>query len=156
MNAAISRARFWSKVDVTPSVGCWKWLGPLNAPDGYGVFSWSGKRIFAHRYAYIEANGSIQPGLFVCHRCDNPRCVRPSHLFAGTQADNMADAARKGRLNPWESKKTECKRGHKLSGENVSWVRSGKARRISRRCKTCFRQWMRDRRAAQRNTASAA
>jgi len=67
-------------------------------PDpGYGRFT-IGKRIFgAHRLSYMLAYGSIPDGLFVCHRCDNPPCVRPEHLFLGTPIDNIKDSLAKGR-----------------------------------------------------------
>lgn len=88
--------RFWAKVH--KSDGCWEWTG--KRASGYGRFvTPPGRRMWsAHRYSWTLANGPIPDGLFVLHHCDNKPCVRPEHLFLGTNADNMRDAWRKGRL----------------------------------------------------------
>jgi len=78
---------------------CEEWQGHRNH-HGYGVVQRCGKNLRAHRIAWERANGPILPGLVVCHRCDNPPCVRLSHLFVGTQAENMRDMRRKGRAAP--------------------------------------------------------
>ena len=80
---------FWSKVN--RSNACWQWTG-LKNKGGYGIF-WSGtKQIAAHRFAYLLANGEIPKSpLFVLHRCENPECVRPEHLYAATALDNAHD-----------------------------------------------------------------
>lgn len=86
--------RFMEKVAVGP--GCWEWLAFKNR-DGYGLFWFKGGKITAHRYAYLDTHGSIPKGLHILHACDNPGCVKPAHLFAGTNADNMRDRDQKGR-----------------------------------------------------------
>ena len=66
-------------------------------PDGYGWLTYNGKNISAHRLAWILCNGSIPTGMHVLHKCDNPPCCNPSHLFLGTQIDNIKDMVSKGR-----------------------------------------------------------
>jgi len=88
------RDRFWPKV--RRGDGCWEWTGG-RVKFGYGQTSINGKSITAHRMAWILAYGSIPDGLCVLHRCDNPPCVRPDHLFLGTNKDNTRDMIAKGR-----------------------------------------------------------
>lgn len=91
----MTELEFWSRCVPRPS-GCLEWQGSRNR-DGYGRAPWGGSRVLAHRVAWTIAVGVIPAGMFVCHRCDNPPCCNPDHLFVGTNRDNMRDARAKGR-----------------------------------------------------------
>lgn len=88
--------RFWAWVGRTGDDGCSEWRGSVGA-QGYGRLAHKGKTWLAHRIAYRLANGPIPPGMFVCHACDNRRCVRASHLFLGAHEDNIRDMVAKQR-----------------------------------------------------------
>lgn len=116
--------RFWSKVIKQPD-GCWEWTGALK--DGrYGAFSHRGRIVRAHRFAYEIARGSVPERFCVCHQCDNPRCVRPDHLFLGTMAENVRDRDRKGRTALGMKTKST-----KLTNEDVREIRRLKSEGMS-------------------------
>lgn len=87
---------FWEKVKKGNGDECWEWLA-CKDPKGYGLIKLNGRNQFAHRIAWILTYGEIPDGLFALHKCDNPPCVRPDHIFLGTQADNRRDCVEKGR-----------------------------------------------------------
>lgn len=90
--------RFWDKVIVLDSESCWIWK---SSTDGkYGTFSLKNRLIKAHRFSYELSNGKIPEGHDICHKCDNPRCVNPTHLFLGTRLDNVRDMIKKIDANP--------------------------------------------------------
>ncbi len=89
--------RFWSKVNLNHPSGCWIWTACITETTGYGAFKLGTKRVDVHRLSYSLLKGEIPTGLFICHTCDNKRCVNPDHLFAGTHQDNMDDRVKKGK-----------------------------------------------------------
>ena len=111
--------RFFTKVEQAPS-GCWEWIASKTA-DGYGQFRYptstsSVKR--AHRASYDYFYGGIPEGKQVNHHCDNPGCVNPAHLYAGTQQENVDDLMARGRHRGTTPRAT-CNKGHERSTENT-------------------------------------
>jgi len=134
--------RFWAKVDkngpvVRPELGkCWVWIGSTCGRDrkkgrGYGQF-WYGKLRKATHVAWRLEYGELLPDdKLACHHCDNPRCVRISHIYAGDNFTNQQDRVIRGRHN--FANLTHCKRGHPFNGENL--IVQG----ARRRCRICLR-----------------
>ena len=104
---------FWSKIDKLEN-GCWKWTG-AKTHHGYAQVAWGGKSKMLHRVMMEFVSGPLPDGLNVCHHCDNPLCVRPDHLFLGTQKDNLADMTAKGR------RVSTLSRAEKNGGAVLSW-----------------------------------
>lgn len=91
------KSRFWDKVEVLEEDECWEWKAGKNK-KGYGQIKICGKMYGAHRVAWFLKSGPIPRGLFVLHKCDNPPCENPKHLFLGTNKDNILDASKKGKI----------------------------------------------------------
>lgn len=89
--------RLANGLNSAPSDGCWEWMRARNNA-GYGTLTVRGRRAYAHRLAYQLAGNTLGPDDHVLHACDNPACINPDHLRAGTRSDNMQDAFRRGRL----------------------------------------------------------
>lgn len=142
--------RFWSKVIKTEK--CWNWNAGVDR-SGYGVIRYLGKNKKAHRISYLIEYGNFDESLRVLHKCDNPRCVRPSHLFLGSQSDNMTDMVNKGRhgagkqdvpsfedfskIAPKRKISSHCQKGHEYSKENTRIKKV--ENRFVRVCRTCQR-----------------
>jgi hypothetical protein len=90
--------RFWKYVNKDCENGCWHFTGSLSN-NRYGKLGVNGKFISAHRFSYQLSYGEIPEGMHCCHKCDNPRCVNPDHLFIGTRSENMQDMLNKNRGN---------------------------------------------------------
>ncbi len=92
--------KFWTKVAITADTDrCWNWLGASHK-QGYGIITHRGKPFGAHRVSYFIRFNNINDNLHCLHKCDNPKCVNPNHLFLGTHQDNVSDREKKGRNNP--------------------------------------------------------
>lgn len=135
-------SRFWSLCDVGGE-GCWNWRGP-KSHRGYGRFSAAGHTFIASRFsAFVAGIPNPEGKPLVCHSCDNPSCVNPSHLWWGDGFDNMSDAASKGRIH--FQRRAHCPHGHPLSGDNLRIVKGNQ-----RRCHACTIEYQRRRREKAR------
>ncbi|MFA7238188.1 MAG: HNH endonuclease [Phycisphaeraceae bacterium] len=114
------KSHLLSKISKTET-GCWEWTGYLNE-KGYGRLRIQGRHLYAHRLSYELFCGPLTDEQMVCHKCDNPMCCNPEHLFLGTRGDNIRDAKAKGRNN-----RGVRNRSAKLTDDDVRAIRSARA-----------------------------
>lgn len=146
--------RFWDFVHFEPNSGCWLWGGSA-IPSGYGQIrieqTGPGALLLATHVSLQIHGRPLPPGMHACHKCDNPPCVNPDHLFHGTRSDNMKDCFAKGRMPPRKlgilkkNPRLICKNGHEV--DNDLYIRPDGMRG----CRACIRDTkkrMRERRYA--------
>ena len=126
------RKKFWERVIVVDADRCWEWMGYKN-PKGYGQFGFFGKRTMAPRVCWMLTNGKIPDGLHVLHKCDNPSCVNPSHLWLGSIADNNNDSLKKGRRTI-PHLYGENHGSAKLTNQDVLMIRELRGKGIEAKC----------------------
>ena len=138
--APSASARFWPKVNKGP--GCWEWL---NSKDGcgYGMFSYNGSSMRAHRWSYEALVGPIPPGMQLDHLCRNPSCVNPSHLEPVTRDENLARGWGRRVKSGWVD---HCINGHPYSAENT--YTNPKGALVCRTCSAASRRRYEQRKAA--------
>lgn len=127
--------RFFSKIIIGRITDCWYWNAAKD-PNGYGRIGIQGKTYLPHRISWYFFNKELDKDICVCHTCDNPSCVNPTHLFLGTRDDNNKDCKDKGRNSNGNVIKTHCKNGHEFNKENTYYRISNN----SKYCKVCRRK----------------
>jgi hypothetical protein len=125
LRTSLQGSNFWQQVFNSEAGSCWPWIGTKTG-QGYGRFFFGREEFRAHRVAFALAKNTALPGVvMVCHRCDNPECCNPDHLFLGEAKDNNADTLAKGRqITP----RAKANGNGKLSDEDVQYVLSSKER----------------------------
>lgn len=139
MSKKNTKESFLQRVELIPFHTCWEWKGHRNS-DGYGHFSCFGQRNHAaHRASYRFFKSEIPEGLLVLHKCDNPGCVNPDHLFLGTDKDNSDDKISKGRERFTAAEdqlaRTHCSRGHLY--DDINTIIKKKKYGTGRDCRIC-------------------
>lgn len=116
--------RYWPKVARGSEEACWPWLAKARHPYGYGrMTAGRGVQLKAHQIGWALANGPIPEGMSILHRCDNPGCCNPAHLFLGDQAANVDDAKQKGRMSKPPVHRGASHHFAKLSDAQVAAIR---------------------------------
>lgn len=139
-NQSIRESKIWSYVDTNGPMHpvlktrCWIWTRGKTAA-GYGRI---GKDEYTHRTIWKLIHGKFRKAFMFLHKCDNPPCIRPKHLFVGTRSDNIQDAIAKGRLRNQHTRKSHCMRGHRFNKKNTRFSK-GRNNHVWRVCRTCRR-----------------
>jgi hypothetical protein len=139
--------RVMSRIEHDPNTGCWKWIEKTTR-YGYAVINWKGRQWLAHRAVYTKLRGAIPEGLEIDHLCDNKACVNPMHLEA---VPHQVNIVRSNGAAAENARKTHCKRGHELAGENL--YRQVGPYGVQRVCRSCVRLRERERYAQQKESA---
>jgi hypothetical protein len=117
------KERLLSSVKINEKTNCWEWIKcKYSNTKEYGGIKYKGKKYSTHRLSYMIFNNVElnDPNIYVCHKCDNPICINPEHLFIGTHSDNMKDAYKKGRIKLPENLNNRFKLNHVPANSKVS------------------------------------
>lgn len=120
------QTRIASNAYASPQSGCWIWQLGMGR-DGYGKIKINKKTVRAHRASWLAFRGEIPESMLICHKCDNPMCVNPDHLFLGTPMDNMRDKVEKGR---WRGGPACWEKDRKGAGHHNAKLNDAKVRLI--------------------------
>lgn len=130
--------RFFDKVNKTDT--CWLWTAGSRGKTGYGAFKINGKVIDSHRVSYEIHKGEIPKGMYVCHTCDNRKCVNPEHLFLGTAKDNWQDGFDKKRIKLLGGINTEKLKKHPSLGAYQRGCRCSECKSIKNTAMKKYRE----------------